>query len=124
MRYWFLKYFFSITIIDDYEKYIKSTKPCTTKDEHPGGKGESNKSCKFPFVYKKNKKQKKDDACEKDQSCVYHDCTKVATKKGDPAWCATQVNENKHYIKRKWGNCEEESCKPLPNFYKNVTGAP
>merc|ERR1712223_155165 len=43
---------------NDYEKYLKTTRPCLTKADHPDGKGESNKSCKFPFVFKKSKTQR------------------------------------------------------------------
>ena len=115
--------FLFLWFLDDYEKYLKTTKPCTTKAKHPDGKGESNKSCKFPFVFKKNKKQRQNDECVADQSCVFHDCTKVGTKDGEgPEWCATEVDNKSKYIKGKWGNCEQESCKPLPNFYKNETG--
>ena len=75
-------------------------------------------------MYKKNKKEKQDDECVKDRSCVFNDCTKLGTKgRKGPAWCPTEVDNEQKYIKGKWGNCVEESCKPLPNFYKNITGA-
>ena len=110
-------------IIGDYQKYLEVTKPCTTKSEHSNGKGISNKSCKFPFVYRKNKKQKLDDECVTDGSCVFNDCTKVGTKGGaGPEWCSTEVDNKSNYLKGKWGNCDEKTCDALPNFYKNSTG--
>ena len=69
------------------------------------------KPCVFPFKF---------------QGKTYSTCTnRIKHKKHNLPWCSTKVDERGNHIshQRKWGNCEEDSCKPLPNFYKNVTGA-
>ena len=53
------------------------------------------KPCKFPFIY---------------QGKEYRTC--VTVDNGDQFWCPTEVDEDNHFVKTKWGNCLD-SC-PLP----------
>ena len=84
---------------DQYAESLKKSPPCSTDS----GKVK-NKTCKFPFIFKGKE---------------YKKCTKVGTKKGKngdlqgPDWCATSVDRNRKYVKRSWGNCNEESCKAI-----------
>ena len=79
---------------------MKKAPPCTTSS----GKVK-NKRCQFPFKFK---------------GIEYKNCTLKGTKGKGPEWCATSVDKNRKYVKRSWGNCNEESCKALPNDSKGA----
>jgi SEL1 protein len=82
---------------------MKRMPPCTTTS----GKVKD-KSCKFPFIFKEKE---------------YNECTLDGTKGKGPEWCATSVERDRSYVKGSWGNCDQESCKAIPNDVEGITYA-
>ena len=64
----------------------------TTSGEY----GTTKVPCIFPFKY---------------NGITYNACTTDQTNPGDPAWCATEVDEMGLEVKDKYGYCEEK-CQP------------
>ena len=92
--------FAMLDLYDQYTDSQKKTPPCTTTS----GKVK-NKACKFPFIFKGVEHKK---------------CTLKGTKGKGPEWCATSVDKHLNYVKKSWGNCNQESCKALPSNSRGV----